>query len=276
MKTFWIVVVATLALAQNAFAQDTTQALGGAGESCRARVDCKAGFKCINQVCTDEHEGQTCGATSDCGLLRCIQNKCTSASAAAAAQTNASKPSGSSTDDWMKFNPLDGNAHPYVGITLAGGFDIGGVTGNFAGFFNNFKVVDGEFLFALNGGLYIGNHQLSFEIAPVTYVYDGKANGPIFEMVASYAYFVPLTEFGDVHVYWPFRFGVGMLAGPDVNIFGLAYLQARADLIGVAFQIGHAVIDLHLPSFRYAITDKSGTQIHILDWLFGVSAGYSF
>ena len=37
-----------------------------------------------------------------------------------------------------------------------------------------------------------------------------------------------------------------------------------------------AVLDFHLPSFRYAVTDKSGSQVHLLDWLFGVSIGYAF
>ena len=239
-----VVAAAAMLVAPFSFAQDAPQNLGANGESCRARSDCRAGLRCVNQVCTDNA---------------------------------AATPSKAGSDDWMKFNPLDGNVHPFAGIVLAGGFDTGGVTGNFSAFFNNnFKTFDGSFLFALNGGAFFGNHQLSFEIAPVTFVYDGKANGPVFEMVASYAYFIPLTESGDIHVYWPIRVGVGMAAGPDNNAFGFAFFQARADLIGAAIQIGHAIIDLHLPSFRYAITDKSGTQLHLLDWLFGMSVGYAF
>jgi hypothetical protein len=182
-------------------------------------------------------------------------------------------------DDWMKFNPTDGTVHPFAGITVAGGFDSAGTSGNLSGFFSlfrNFDTFNGAFLFALNGGVFLGNHQLSFEISPVTYVYDGKANGPVFEMTGSYAYFVPITEGSNYRVFWPVRIGVGMLAGPDNNALGLAFFQVRADLIGAAVQIGHVVIDLHLPSFRYAITDKSGTQVHLLDWLFGTSVGYVF
>ena len=272
MKIAASVFCAVMLVGAPLFAQDAPQSLGGAGESCRARSDCKAGLRCVNQVCTDEHEGQQCGATSDCGgELRCISNKCTSPTAAKQAQAAAA-----SSDDWMKFNPFDGNMHPYAGITIAGGFMTAGVSGNtpFTGGFNTFR---GGFLLALNGGVYIGNHQLSFEISPVTYWPTlASPPGPAFEMSANYAYMVPLTDSGDLHVFWPIRFGLGMAAGPDLNLLGLAWFQMRLDLIGAAFQIGHVVIDLHLPTFRYAITDKTGVQAHLLDWLFGASIGYVF
>jgi hypothetical protein len=275
MKIPALCFAATMLVASVSLAQDQTQNLGAAGESCRARSDCKAGLRCVNQVCVDEHEGQQCGATSECGgELRCIENKCTSA--AHASSSPSSSGASASTDDWMKFNPTDGNMHPYVGITIAGGFMTAGISGNtvFTGGFNTFR---GGFLLALNGGVYLGNHQLSFEIAPVTYWPTlASPPGPSFEMSANYAYMIPLTESGDLRVFWPIRFGIGMAAGPDLNLLGLAWFQARLDLIGAAFQIGHVVIDLHLPTFRYAITDKNGVQAHLLDWLFGASIGYVF
>ena len=272
-----VMFVASSSLAQDAQPQPP-QTLGGPGESCRARSDCKGGLRCVSQVCTDEHEGQACGATSDCGGgdLRCIQNKCTTPGAAAHSSSGGGSGSSAGGDDWMKFNPTDGNMHPYVGLTFAGGFMTAGISGNtpFTGGFNTFR---GGLLFALNGGLYLGNHQLSFEIAPVTYWPTlASPPGPAFEMSANYAYMIPLTESGNMHVFWPIRFGLGMAAGPDLNLLGLAWFQARLDLIGVAVQMGHVVVDFHLPTFRYAITDKSGVQAHLLDWLFGASIGYVF
>jgi hypothetical protein len=268
------------ALGAPAYAQEQPQpqpqppppTLGGPGESCRARADCKANLKCMNQVCTDQHEGETCGATSDCGgELRCVNNKCASTIGA----SHGGSAGGPDMTEWMNFKLTDGNVHPFIGLTVAGGFDTIGASGNaISGGFNTF---DGAVLFALNGGIFIGNHQLMFEVAPVTFVYDAKfAPGPVFEMTANYAYFIPLTDAGNIHVYWPIRFGLGMLAGPDLNALGLAYFQLRADLIGVAVQMGHVIIDMHLPSFRYSITDKSGSQLHLLDWVFGVSLGYAF
>ena len=270
---------AVILTAPFAFAQTQTepqpQNLGGPGESCRARADCRAGLKCVNEVCTSEHEGETCAATSDCGDLKCVDHKCTSGVRGLGGGSGGGS---GSTSDWMKFNPLDGSMHPFAGFALAGGFDTVGITGSLgSGGFNTF---DGAFLFALQAGAFIGNHQLSFEIAPVTHFYDLKASGPIFEMSASYAYFIPLTDMGSAHLYWPLRFGLGMAAGPDDNIGGLAYFQMQADLLGVAAQVGHLIVDFHLPSFRYLLTDKGDVlghqQAHVLDWLFGTSVGYAF
>ncbi len=247
--------------------------LGGPGESCRARTDCKAGLKCMNQTCTDEHEGESCGATADCGgQLKCINNKCTST--IGGAHGHGGGGGGDGGAEWMNFK-LEG-VHPFVGLTIAGGFDTAGITGN-SGFTGGFDTFDGSFLFALNGGLFIDNHQLMFEIAPVTFVYEGKvAPGPAFEMTANYAYFIPVYDGGSFHVFWPLRIGAGLMAGPGDNAGGLAFFEARADLIGPAFQVGHVMIDLHLPTFRWLLTDKSGVQLHFLEWMFGTSLSYVF
>lgn len=293
MKTLVHVVTVGLTLSTAALAQDagspqpqtqtqpqTTQAqpqapLGGAGESCRARADCKGELKCVNQICTDPHEGETCGATSDCGgELKCINNKCSSITDGHVHSGSNNGAIGSS--DWMKFSMTDGAIHPYVGIMVGGGFDTIGATGALGGGFNTF---DGAFLFALEGGVFMGNHQLSVELSPYTYIYDGKGPGPVFEALANYAYLIPLTDFGDVHLYWPLRFGAGILAGGD-NSYDVAFFQMRADVLGFALHAGHAMVEFHLPSFRYAITDKGlgaqHEQLHLLDWVFGVSMGYAF
>ena len=227
-------------------------------------------LRCVKELCTEQNEGGACGATSDCGgTLRCIDSKCTTPFAPA------------SRVDELKLD--DGKLHPFLGLTFAGGFDTIGLTGNGTnGASNNFATFDGAFLFALDVGVFIGNHQLLFEFAPsASYVYDGAdnqefaASAPVFEMTASYAYFVPLATSGAVHVYYPLRFGAGTMVGGS-STDGLVFLQLRADLIGAAIQVGHVLIDLHLPSFRYNITDTSGTQVHVLDWLFGTSLSYVF
>ncbi|MEQ9320158.1 MAG: hypothetical protein RIF41_13420, partial [Polyangiaceae bacterium] len=59
-----------IASAQPAPAQPAVPApslRGELGESCRARADCQDGLKCMEQVCVDPMEGQTCGARADCG-----------------------------------------------------------------------------------------------------------------------------------------------------------------------------------------------------------------
>lgn len=257
-----------------AFAQDQpTTAVGGPGESCRARSDCKAGLKCVNQACADEHEGQDCAATADCGgELKCISKKCTSGSSPVYSNPNADKDHrGGGAREWLAFR-LQG-AHPFVGLTWAGGFDTGGSTGNLSTGFNTFN---GAFLFGINGGVFFDNHQLMVELSPFTYVFDGRARGPAFQFNGSYAYFIPLYDSETIQVYWPLRVGVGMMAGADNNTSNLAFFQARGDVIGVGLKIGHVMLDMHLPSFRYQVTDRAGFQGHLLDWLFGLSASYVF
>jgi hypothetical protein len=65
------------------------------------------------------------------------------------------------------------------------------------------------------------------------------------------------------------------MAGAN-NTFDLAFFQIQADVLGAAIQLGHVIIDMHLPSFRYNITDKDGTQVHFLDWVFGTTLSYVF
>jgi hypothetical protein len=226
----------------------------------------------VSQLCTDEREGQTCGATSDCGgELRCISGKCTTPTG-----VSHSGGGGVGSDEWMKLRLDDGNLHPFIGVTIGGGFDTFGITGNGTGVINgNFGTFDGAFLFALNAGVFIGNHQLTFEVAPYTFLFDGKADGPAFEMSGSYAYYVPIATGGLLHLYYPLRLGIGMMAGAN-NTFDLAFFQIQADVLGAAIQLGHVIIDMHLPSFRYNITDKDGTQVHFLDWVFGTTLSYVF
>jgi hypothetical protein len=76
-----------------------------------------------------------------------------------------------------------------------------------------------------------------------------------------------------VQVYWPLRGGVGMFTG---NTGSNVLFQARADLVGVMIKVGHLTIDLNLPSFRYAVTDVRGQQVHYLTWGLGGGVGYVF
>jgi hypothetical protein len=53
--------------------------LGGAGESCRSRADCKSTLKCFANACRDALEGASCTSRQDCGTnLKCFDGVCTS------------------------------------------------------------------------------------------------------------------------------------------------------------------------------------------------------
>jgi hypothetical protein len=273
-----VMLVAAPSLAQDA--QPQPQALGGAGESCRARSDCKGGLRCVSQICTDEHEGQQCGATSDCGgELRCINNKCTTPNAAGKPAGGGAAGGGgsgdASMDAWMKFKLDDGTLHPFVGLTFSGGPVLGAIGAN--GQFQQLGNTQGAFLFGLNGGFVAGPHELSLELSPFTYFYAPNTGGPTFQFNVSYHYLIKLYENESLQVFYPIGIGAGLFTG---NTASNVYFQARADLIGVMFKIGHVLVDVSLPSFRYGVTSQSvGTlsaNFDIFTWLFGASLGYAF
>jgi hypothetical protein len=286
MRACAICVLAVVMLgAVCAFAQDAEQAvvpneqnLGAAGESCRARSDCRTGLRCIANVCRDEREGQTCGATSECGPeLRCIANVCQSPLAASrpgaypqsAWGPGAQVDRGDGSEEWFRFS-LEG-VHGFLGLSVMGG--PVGLTVQGGGSPGGLNVAS-AFLFGLRGGVLIGHHELAFEISPMTFIHYDRAGGPTLQLNASYAYLAALYTAETFDVYWPLRVGIGMMA---INTAGsLAFFQMRADLIGVAFRVGHLVIDLHLPSFRYDVSGQGGATAHYFYWLFGASVSYAF
>ncbi len=305
MKTAALALVAIVAFPLLAHAaEDDT--LGGPGESCRARADCKRGLKCLAAVCIDEHDGESCGATSDCGTLKCIDKICVNPSASHAhppvvvehptttTQTptpqvdepiggghdvNAEEPPSHASQDWLRFE-LKG-VHPFVGFTVGFGFLNGGYTGSQGSLWGN--GVDGAFLFALRGGVLINHHELAVEISPFTDFWDLRvAPGPAFQFNVSYGYLIPLIPRPTAGISWPIRVGVGIFAG-GTNTNSNVFFEGRADLIGVAFNTGHVIIELHAPSFRYALTNGhvegvavEGVSTHYLSFFFGTSVSYAF
>ena len=278
--------------------------LGGPGESCRARSDCKHGLKCLANICVDEHEGQSCAATSDCGTLRCIDNKCVNPLArpqppvqpppppvapppppsvvppAPPPEPVVEAPPSRALQEWLHFQRGD-RVHPFVGFTVAAGFLNGGYTASEGTLWAS--GLDGAFLFALRGGVLMGRHELALEIAPFTDFWDLHVGpGPAFEANASYGYMMPLRQGPTAGVSWPLRVGAGVLAGGD-NTASNVLFELRADLIGVSINVGHLLIDLHAPSFRYALTNGhvpgiavEGVTTHWLSFFFGTTVSYVF
>ena len=262
--------------------------LGEAGESCRARADCKQGLKCIDNVCVDPREGETCGATSDCGgWLRCIDKVCrrpgatpapapvpapvaapapvpvpvpAPAPAPGSPEVGAPPPLEPTGRRWMDFT-LDDEIHAYAGLTFAPGVFLGLDYGT-----GQTSPAYGSFFFALRGGVLFGRTALELEISPVTWIPILPAGGGAFNLNLSIGTYNQLVE----GVYWPTRFGVGLQYLPNAS---QALFLSRLDLLGVAFNVGHVLIDFHVPSFRFT---TEFDQIGTFNWLFGAGASYVF
>ncbi len=225
--------------------------LGGAGESCRARSDCQPNLRCLSNVCRDPLEGVSCGASAECGVhLRCYDHVCRAPGAQFA------MPEG-------RRSRIDG-VRPFVGIsTLIGPF------------------VSSEFgvamAAALRFGIYAGIHELAIEVTPFSTLY--ALEDPVFQANASYAVLLPMTRGSGVALYWPLRLGIGVVANTnDDNV----YVEARGDLLGLAFQIDQIMVDFHLPSFRFAwapdrVTGYSSiSRSFIMTWFTGAGVSYMF
>jgi hypothetical protein len=170
-------------------------------------------------------------------------------------------------------SPLEG-LHVFAGLTVMGGPMLALIqSGGFSGS-NAF----GTFLFAMRAGVLVDHHEIALEISPMTLFYPGSAFGPSLQLNGTYAHYVPLFESDQLSIYWPLRAGVGLFA---VNTGNSVFFQARADLAGVAFDFSHVLIELHLPSFRYAVSTggsgfSAGVSLHMFHWDFGGSLSYVF
>jgi hypothetical protein len=183
-----------------------------------------------------------------------------------------SSPSESSGGEgWMNFE-LKG-PHPFVGIGLNVGAEM-----PFLADRSRKGDVGGQFAFALRGGLYTGLNRIAVELSPMTYLIgasNGATLGPSFAVAFHYTGFIPLHETPTFGVYWPMGVGFGAIAG---NIpTNAAFMNLRIDLIGLAFRIGHVMLDFSLPSFRYIYAPgTSNGNTMFFSWLPGVNAEYVF
>ena len=256
-----------------------TDVRSGPGESCRARADCAEGLKCVARQCVDEREGRACEATSECGGLKCIQKRCTSGNAPPHGEGGEGGEGGGelspSAKQWLGFQ-LEGT-HPFVGLQWLGGPAWALLTTG-SGSLND-RNVQGAFLFSLRGGVLFGRHELALELAPFTDLpYNlGSAffRGAAFRVAGNYGYYIPLMERESFGLYWPIKVGVGMVAGAN-NSQGLVYFEGRGDFVGLAFRVGHLLIDFAAPSFRYAVTHRNGQAAHLMNWHIGGGVSYVF
>jgi hypothetical protein len=125
---------------------------------------------------------------------------------------------------------------------------------------------------SLRAGIFAGKSEIGLEVSPATY-FPFSGMGPSFQLAASYGYFLTIRESRTVSVYWPLRLGAGVFG---YNSLGLAFFQLRADVAGISLRIGHVLVDLYAPSFRYAISFVSGEDLHLLALHLGGGVTYAF
>jgi hypothetical protein len=198
-------------------AASTAQALGGEGESCQARSDCAEGLRCLGNVCTastDAAAGPEPGPPAE---------------PAPAEQT-------ATAGGWSDF--ALGGAHGFVGLALGPA-----LTGDW--FYGGSPTWHPGMLLALRGGILLDRIELALEFAPVSLWWSFERD-PVLSFNVTIGGLVELTD----HLYWPFRFGLGVTG---VNApHDETYMQARLDLAGIVYQYGHLLFELDLISVRFS------------------------
>jgi hypothetical protein len=230
-----------------ATARPLAEMLGRAGESCRARSDCEPNLKCMDLVCTDENAPPK------------------------------PKPQAPPVTQGKSF-ALSG-FHGFVGLSLRGGPGWLMIA-NGAGAITD-KSLEGTVAFALRAGFFANRNELALEISPFTDLpYSTRLpyfTGAAFSAVLTYGYYAHIYETPNVGVYWPLRFGVGILAGAN-NTDSLAFAQGRLDLIGFALRLNRVMLEVNLPSFRYLFTNDAivSQTIHVFTWRAGLNVAFMF
>ncbi len=192
-----------------------------------------------------------CESTADCHSLKCVEGRC--------------------IDPYAKEEPPPPHATQYfLGLVTIGGPAFGGVISPGSRWDSALR---GSYLVALRAGVILAEkHEFAVEISPFTYRYYDPAPGPTFQANATYGYRIPLYRGPSVLVYLPLRIGGGFFAG---NVGGDVYAQLRFD-VGVAVHVGHFIVDVYAPSYRYAVTSVFGETANLLSWEFGAGGSYSF
>jgi hypothetical protein len=195
--------------------------------------------------------GEPCTTSQQCGTESCVAGVCID-----------------------PYHPAASEPEPrfqgFVGFTTLGGPALGGVLST-GGVFDS--ALRATFLGAIEGGVLLGDHEIAVEISPYAYAYYANSPGPTFEANVSYAYLFPLARDHGTSFAWPLRVGVGFFTG---NTGGDVYAQLRVDVIGLMIRTRRFILDIHAPSFRYAISSVGGVTPNLLSWEFGLSGAFPF
>lgn len=173
---------------------------------------------------------------------------------------------------------LGDGIRPFVGVTAAGGNAFAlNVSGERFG---------GAAFLALRGGVWWGSEEIALEVSPLTDFYFVPnpsvpyGSPPIaFQISASYGHMTRLYHSENALAdsfafFWPLRVRVGLAADTLANVF----FNGQLDASGVAFGYGHVVVDLLLPSIRFAEIAGSylGSPTELISLLFGLDVSYVF
>lgn len=246
-------------------AQLASSDLGVVGESCRARVDCQAGLRCVQFVCqapvAPSNEGRACAARSECGdpNLRCINRVCT--------RPEAPPPPPEIYVDEIPVTIAPPAPSQPVARSAASAAAVPVITGELPSAPPKTPVGGTHFTLGVNalgggygplptGGLTVQAGWF-FERAQLALSF-GFHTGPLHGMLSVAAlggYVIPLFEKPDVSVGWILRGGLTA----DVGTLGL--VGPRVDVLGLCIRTPRFAFEFVLPSAALMFGDATTVQL---------------
>lgn len=213
------------------------------------------GLRCIQQIC-QKTPTTACASREDCPLGQvCRHGRCVLGSQPrpGADPGPGPEPAG---PGWADFKL--GGTHFFGGIILAPAM---------TGFWNYGGPVEVEaaFFFAFRLGVLFDRTELSLELSPAAWIWDFEPKRNSLTFLANIGALVKVSD----RAYWPLRFGLGLTSGELP--FDKVYMEGRVDLVGLAFQYGHLLFEVNLPSTRFHTEFK---EVGIWAWLFNISVSY--
>ncbi len=225
--------------------QPTEAAADGQDEpSTACQPPCREGYLCVEGQCVS-----ACNPPCPAQTV-CRDNRCVSLSQA---QTRAAEGA------WS-------GVHFFAGLSGAPGFSA---------FWPEHQLkmqfrAAGQFAFRV--GVLMKRFEVGLELAPAAWYpgdyADGNVSaGPKVALNLTLGHLAEITD----SVYWPLRFGAGVMASNTRTPFGML----RIDVIGFGYAIpvgpGRLLVDLALPSLRFFSEVK---HLGIWSWLFNLSVVY--
>jgi hypothetical protein len=230
-----------------------SEGYAGPGHTCSFRAECRAGLRCLKNVCVEESK-----------YARWLTEE---------------------ARDEDKYAPMSAQVAEAASDTtrLYLGGAIGGVLP--VGWIGPGTVGEGVQL-ALRFGVLVDEHiQFQLELSPLTTGLFNLANGSnlspsvigMFEATGSVGYLIPMSDMAS----WILRVGGGGGALMGSGLSTLGFAEFRADVLGVAIRTSeHLFVECNIPSFRVIVPVSTASAYPqpgiMLQWVTNVGVTYVF
>lgn len=214
--------------------------------------ECREGFECVDGQCVSR-----CNPACGEGRVCTAERRCE-------ASEPAEEPEDVVAEKNLETERIE-REERLLGIRGFGGVQFGGGVTLYSpriGDRIQSPNVEGAFMFALKGGVFIRQVELSLEVAPGSYLPVTNGGGNQTSFLANVGYHGHVSD----NFYWPVRIGAGL-----VTWQGDVQFQGRLDVLSLSMKTKYVLADFTFPSFRYTSDFDS---FHMWTGMFNVAVSY--